>query len=131
MRWRLTVWKRPASGKLESTSKVEAVLTISSSNDLAYYQFNKEGKKIDECWIKTPAVTWTHEMAITDKLVYFFLDSLLQGRLKSLCVLTVAPSYVIFVMTSHEIDLEHMKKEAGTHFRRNAFLVRNLIVPCL
>lgn len=46
-------------------------------------------------------------------------------------MLTITPSYVIFVMTSHEIDLEHMKKEAGTHFRRNAYLVRNLIVPCL
>lgn len=70
-------------------------------------------------------------MAITDKYVHSILDSLLLGMLKFLCVLTIVPSYVIFVMTSHEIDLEHMKREAGTHFRKNAYLVRNLIVPCL
>lgn len=70
-------WKLPASGKLDQPWKFRAILTLSSSNDLAYYQFDKDGKKIDECWIKTPAVTWTHEMAITDKSVHFILDSLL------------------------------------------------------
>lgn len=50
------------------------------------------------------------------------------GKTESLCVLTIGLSYVVFVMTSHEMDLEHMKKEAGTHFRKNAHLVRNLIV---
>lgn len=32
-------------------------------------------------------------------------------------------------MSPHEMDLEHMKKEAGTHFRKNAYLVRHLIKP--
>lgn len=43
-------------------------------------------------------------------------------------MLTSGLSYVIFVMTSFEIDLDHMKKEAGTHFRRNAYLVRKNVV---
>ncbi|KAJ5182094.1 hypothetical protein N7449_012241 [Penicillium cf. viridicatum] len=67
------------------------------SNDLAYYRFNKEGKKVDECWLKTPIVTWTHDMGATD-------------------------NWVIFVQTPFQIDLEYMKKEAGTHFRFNRFL---------
>lgn len=51
------------------------------------------------------------------------------GETESLFVLTTGLSYVVFVMTSHEMDLEHMKKEAGTHFRKNPYLVRNLIIP--
>ena len=121
------VWKRLVWGKLGASRNNEAELTEFSSNDLAYYQFDKEGKLIDECWIKTPAVTWTHEMAITDKFV-LFSSACLPRRLKSLFILTIGASYVIFVMTSHKFDLEHMKKEAGTHFRKNAFLVRNSIV---
>lgn len=66
-------WKLLASGELEIHCGFEADLTKFSSNDLAYYQFNKEGKVTDECWIKTPSVTWTHEMAITDKSVLFSL----------------------------------------------------------
>lgn len=50
------------------------------------------------------------------------------GKTELLCVLTIGLSYVIFVMTSHEMDLEHMKKEAGTHFRKNAHLVRSFIL---
>ncbi|KAE9568639.1 Lignostilbene-alpha,beta-dioxygenase isozyme I [Colletotrichum fructicola] len=70
------------------------------SNDLAYYRFSKEGKLLDECWIKTPVVTWTHDMAATD-------------------------NYVIFGMTPHEFDLKHMKEANGTHFRRNPFLANH------
>ncbi|OBR05468.1 Lignostilbene dioxygenase [Colletotrichum higginsianum IMI 349063] len=67
------------------------------ANELAYYRFSKEGKVLDECWIKTPVVSWTHDMAATD-------------------------NYVVFGMTPHQFDLEHMKKDNGTHFRRNPFL---------
>lgn len=41
------------------------------SNDLVYYRFNKDGKKVDECWVKTPDVSWTHDMVATEKLVPF------------------------------------------------------------
>ncbi|EEU36436.1 uncharacterized protein NECHADRAFT_81183 [Fusarium vanettenii 77-13-4] len=67
------------------------------SNELAYYRFDKEGKLLDECWIKTPVVSWTHDMAATD-------------------------NYVVFGMTPHQFDLDYMKEENGTHFRRNPFL---------
>lgn len=121
-------WKPPGWGKLDQPRKSGAVLKYLSSNDLAYYQFDREGKVIDECWIKTPAVTWTHEMAITDKFVSLASYALLNKAIKALGA-EDRPSYVVFVMTSHEMDLEHMKKEAGTHFRKNAYLVRHFIEP--
>ncbi|KAG6368751.1 hypothetical protein INS49_002965 [Diaporthe citri] len=31
-------------------------------------------------------------------------------------------NYVVYVMATHEMGLEHKKKEAGTHFRKNAYL---------
>ncbi|KAH7242756.1 retinal pigment epithelial membrane protein-domain-containing protein [Fusarium tricinctum] len=74
-----------------------------NSNDLVYYRFNKEGMKVDECWVKTPHVSWTHDMAATD-------------------------NWVIFGMTPFETDVEYMKKEAGTHFRFNRFLHNTFIV---
>lgn len=39
-------------------------------------------------------------------------------------LLNQSSSWVIFVQTPFQIDLEYMKKEAGTHFRFNRFLVR-------
>ncbi|KAM6504579.1 hypothetical protein FSOLCH5_015321 [Fusarium solani] len=33
--------------------------------------------------------------------------------------------YVVFGMTPHELDLDYMKKENGTHFRRNPFLANH------
>ncbi|KAL2884366.1 hypothetical protein SGCOL_000310 [Colletotrichum sp. CLE4] len=73
------------------------------SNDLDYYRFDKESKVLDECWIKTPIVTWTHDMAATD-------------------------NYVIFGMSPLEFDLKHMKEDNGTHFRRNPFLANHFVV---
>ncbi|UPL03024.1 hypothetical protein LCI18_013958 [Fusarium solani-melongenae] len=67
------------------------------SNELAYFRFDKNGKKIDECWVKTPDVTWTHEMVATD-------------------------NWVVFHMSNSQLDLEHMKKNNGTHFRFNRWL---------
>ncbi|UPL02749.1 hypothetical protein LCI18_013683 [Fusarium solani-melongenae] len=67
------------------------------SNDLVYYRFDKNGKKVDECWVKTPDVTWTHDMVTTE-------------------------NWVIFHMSNYQADLEYMKKEKGTHFRLNRFL---------
>ncbi|KAH7204789.1 retinal pigment epithelial membrane protein-domain-containing protein [Fusarium oxysporum] len=67
------------------------------SNDLAYYRFDKHGKKVDECWVKTPDVTWTHDMVATE-------------------------NWVIFHMSNYQFDLDYMKKENGTHFRMNRFL---------
>ncbi|CAI6097509.1 unnamed protein product [Clonostachys chloroleuca] len=68
-----------------------------ASNDLVYYRFNQQGKKVDECWVKTPDVTWTHDMVATD-------------------------NWVIFHMSNYQIDMDHMKNENGTHFRLNRFL---------
>ena len=45
------------------------VLKCGRPNDLVYYRFDKNGKKVDECWVKTPDVTWTHDMVATEKLV--------------------------------------------------------------
>ncbi|KAF4423104.1 Carotenoid 910(9 10)-cleavage dioxygenase [Fusarium acutatum] len=71
------------------------------SNDLVYYRFDRHGKKVDECWVKTPDVTWTHDMVATEKL---------------------ASPWVIFHMSNYQIDLNYMKNENGTHFRLNRFL---------
>ncbi|GKT74725.1 carotenoid cleavage dioxygenase [Colletotrichum tofieldiae] len=44
-----------------------------ATNDVAYYLFDKEGKKLEECWIKTPYVGMMHGMAATKNWVVFVL----------------------------------------------------------
>ncbi|PSN60462.1 carotenoid oxygenase [Corynespora cassiicola Philippines] len=73
------------------------------SDDLAYFRFDKHGKKLDECWIKTPGVSWTHDMIATD-------------------------NWVVFHMSNFELDMDYMKKENGEHFRLNRFRPNRYIV---
>jgi carotenoid cleavage dioxygenase-like enzyme len=44
-----------------------------ATNDVAYYLFDKNGKKLEECWIKTPYVGMMHDMAASDNWVIFVL----------------------------------------------------------
>lgn len=44
-----------------------------ATNDVAYYLFGKDGKKLEECWIKTPYVGMMHDMAATKNWVIFVL----------------------------------------------------------
>lgn len=44
-----------------------------ATNDVAYYLFDKEGKKLEECWIKTPYVGMMHDMAASKNWVVFVL----------------------------------------------------------
>lgn len=47
-----------------------------NTNDVVYYLFSKEGKKLEECWFKAPYVGMMHDMAVTDKWVIFILPPL-------------------------------------------------------
>lgn len=47
-----------------------------NTNDVVYYLFSKEGKKLEECWFKAPYVGMMHDMAATDKWVIFTLPPL-------------------------------------------------------
>lgn len=44
-----------------------------ATNDVAYYLFDRDGKKLEECWIKTPYVGMMHDMAATKNWVIFVL----------------------------------------------------------
>ncbi|USP79376.1 hypothetical protein yc1106_06650 [Curvularia clavata] len=44
-----------------------------ATNDVAYYLFNKQGHKLEECWIKTPYVGMMHDMSATKNWVVFVL----------------------------------------------------------
>lgn len=44
-----------------------------ATNDVAYYLFDKNGKKLEECWIKTPYVGMMHDMAATKNWIVFVL----------------------------------------------------------
>ena len=47
-----------------------------ATNDVAYYLFDKNGKKLEECWFKTPYVGMMHDMAATKNWVIFILPPL-------------------------------------------------------
>lgn len=44
-----------------------------ASTDVVYYMFDKDGKKLEECWVKTPYAGMMHDMAATDKWIVFAL----------------------------------------------------------
>lgn len=44
--------------------------------DVAYYLFDKNGKKLEECWFKAPYVGVMHDIAATDKWIIFTLNPL-------------------------------------------------------
>ncbi|KAH7137506.1 carotenoid oxygenase [Dactylonectria estremocensis] len=44
-----------------------------ATDDVAYYLFDKDGKKLEECWIKAPYVGMMHDMAATKNWVVFVL----------------------------------------------------------
>ncbi len=46
------------------------------TNDVAYYLFDKNGKKLEECWFKTPYVGMMHDMAATKNWIIFILPPL-------------------------------------------------------
>ncbi len=41
------------------------------SPDVAYFLFDRHGRKLEECWFKTPYCGMMHDMAATDKWVIF------------------------------------------------------------
>jgi carotenoid cleavage dioxygenase len=47
-----------------------------STNDVAYFLFDKNGKKLEECWVKAPYAGMIHDFAATDKWVIFPLPPL-------------------------------------------------------
>ncbi|KAK7697282.1 hypothetical protein SLS64_013716 [Diaporthe eres] len=46
------------------------------SPDVAYYLFDKHGKKLEECWFQAPYVGVMHDIAATDKWIIFTLNPL-------------------------------------------------------
>lgn len=40
-----------------------------ATTDVAYFLFDKNGKKLEECWIKAPYAGMMHDMAATDKWI--------------------------------------------------------------
>ncbi|POS71000.1 carotenoid oxygenase-1 [Diaporthe helianthi] len=47
-----------------------------ASRDVAYFLFDKNGRKLEECWFQTPFTGMMHDMAATDKYVIFILTPL-------------------------------------------------------
>ncbi|KAH6699850.1 carotenoid oxygenase [Leptodontidium sp. MPI-SDFR-AT-0119] len=47
-----------------------------STTDVVYYLFDKDGKKLEECWFNAPYVGMMHDMAATDKWIVFILPPL-------------------------------------------------------
>ena len=47
-----------------------------STPDIAYFLFDKNGKKLEECWVKAPYAGMIHDFAATDKWVIFPLPPL-------------------------------------------------------
>lgn len=46
------------------------------TTDVAYFLFDKNGKKLEECWFKAPYAGMMHDMAATDKWIIFILPPL-------------------------------------------------------
>jgi carotenoid cleavage dioxygenase len=44
-----------------------------ATTDVAYYLFDENGKKLEECWVKAPYAGMMHDMAATDKWIVFTL----------------------------------------------------------
>ncbi|KAL1604873.1 hypothetical protein SLS60_004413 [Paraconiothyrium brasiliense] len=47
-----------------------------NTTDVVYYLFDKDGRKLEECWFKAPYVGMMHDMAATDKWIVFILPPL-------------------------------------------------------
>lgn len=47
-----------------------------STTDIAYYLFDKDGKKLEECWVNAPYAGMMHDMAATEKWIIFPLTPL-------------------------------------------------------
>jgi carotenoid cleavage dioxygenase-like enzyme len=47
-----------------------------ATTDIVYYLFDKDGKKLEECWIKAPYAAMMHDMAATEKWIIFTLPPL-------------------------------------------------------
>lgn len=47
-----------------------------ATTDVVYYLFDKNGKKLEECWFNAPYVGMMHDMAATDKWIIFILPPL-------------------------------------------------------
>lgn len=47
-----------------------------ATKDVAYFLFDKNGLKLEECWFQTPFAGMMHDMAATDKYVIFILTPL-------------------------------------------------------
>ncbi|KAJ0109795.1 hypothetical protein J7T55_004345 [Diaporthe amygdali] len=47
-----------------------------ATTDVAYFLFDKNGRKLEECWFQTPFAGMMHDMAATDKYVVFILTPL-------------------------------------------------------
>ncbi|KFY05889.1 hypothetical protein V491_08973 [Pseudogymnoascus sp. VKM F-3775] len=55
-----------------------------STTDIAYYLFDKDGQKLEECWVNAPFAGMMHDMAATDKWVVFVLNPLVTVPLELL-----------------------------------------------
>ncbi|KAI1341024.1 carotenoid oxygenase [Xylariaceae sp. FL0016] len=44
-----------------------------ATTDVAYFLFDKQGKKLEECWFNMPYAGMMHDMAATDKWIVFIL----------------------------------------------------------
>lgn len=44
-----------------------------ATTDVAYFLFDKHGKKLEECWVQAPYAGMMHDMAATDKWIVFTL----------------------------------------------------------
>lgn len=44
-----------------------------ATRDVAYFAFDKDGNKTEECWFQTPYVGMMHDMAATDKYIVFII----------------------------------------------------------
>lgn len=47
-----------------------------ATKDVAYFLFDKNGRKLEECWFQTPFAGMMHDMAATDNYVIFILTPL-------------------------------------------------------
>jgi carotenoid cleavage dioxygenase-like enzyme len=44
-----------------------------ATTDVAYFLFDKNGKKLEECWVNAPYAGMMHDMAATEKWIIFIL----------------------------------------------------------
>ncbi|KAJ5701817.1 hypothetical protein N7488_009365 [Penicillium malachiteum] len=61
-----------------------------STTDIVYYLFDKDGNKLEECWINGPFAGMMHDMAATDKWIVFILPPLASDEEKPL-ILGILP----------------------------------------